>query len=59
MVAFRRDTLLSLYDCPQALQAMIPHLMRSLLSHCTKRGSSSFEEEPLNVQCDSPQYDRV
>jgi hypothetical protein len=37
VVAFRRDSLLSLDDCLYALQPTIPHLIRSSLHRCLKR----------------------
>jgi IS30 family transposase len=37
IVAFRRHTLLPLDDCLYALQATIPHLMRSSLHRCLAR----------------------
>jgi hypothetical protein len=36
VVAFRRHTLLPLDDCLYALQATLPHLMRSALHRCLK-----------------------
>lgn len=36
-VAFRRHTLLPLDDCLHALQATIPHLIRSSLHRCLQR----------------------
>jgi hypothetical protein len=37
VVAFRRQTLLSLDDCLYSLQSTIPHLSRSSLNRCLQR----------------------
>lgn len=41
IVAFRKHTLLPLYDCLYALQTSIPHLTRSSLHRCLQRHSIS------------------
>jgi len=51
VVAFRRRTLLPLDDCLYALQATIPHLIRSSLHRCLQRNGIS--QRP-NVDGDKP-----
>ena len=53
--AFRRHTLLPLYDCLYALQATIPHLTRSSLHRCLKRHGMSRLPE---VDGDRPKRSR-
>jgi len=51
VVAFRRRTLLPLDDCLYALQATIPHLIRSSLHRCLQRNGIS---QLPNVDGDKP-----
>ena len=51
MVAFRKQTLLSLDDCLYALQETIPHLTRSSLHRCLQRHGISHLPE---IAADKP-----
>ena len=49
MVAFRRQALLPLDDCPYVLQATLPHLPRSSLHRCLQRHGISRRPELGNA----------
>jgi hypothetical protein len=51
VVAFRKQTLLSLDDCLYALQETIPHLTRSSLHRCLQRHGISHLPE---IAADNP-----
>jgi hypothetical protein len=55
VVAFRKQTLLSLDDCLYALQETIPHLTRSSLHWCLRRhGISRLPEIAGNKSAQQP-----
>jgi hypothetical protein len=55
VVAFRRHTLLPLYDCLYALQPSIPHLTRSALHRCLQRHGISRLPD---IEVDKPKRQR-